>query len=457
MRLSSTNLKSHRHAVAYNKKTDATILYWLVWAGYLVSMSRADTVSVDKPCYQLDERILVNFNKDIDSNFVENWVAIYRQENLENLEDLSSVPAMWVWACGTQSCNTQSNMPTDGTVTFENNSQGETQNWPLDAGLYQAVLSGGDTPYSAHAVSKLFEIGCNGTPQADSVSVDKPCYQLDERILVNFNKDIDSNFVENWVAIYRQENLENLEDLSSIPAMWVWACGTQSCNTQSNMPTDGTVTFENNSQGETQNWPLDAGLYQAVLSGGDKPYSAHAVSKLFEIGCNSTPIPEEPTAAVDKSCYQAGETIEVSFSGAGAEIGEFVALYRTSVLNDLRFLPDLPDMWIPICGTEPPCPNVDEGIVSFANTGFQFRGNQIWPLDAGEYRAILSGGMIPFSAAAAAGPFRVGGCSPGSDEMAAVVEQARADIEGLIANNRLLIGKFLRLSFHDCVGGCDGE
>jgi hypothetical protein len=356
MRISSYSRKSHRHSVTYSKKANTTFCWWLIWAGSLVSLARADSASVDKSCFQLDEPIRVHFNKDVDTNFVDNWVAIYRQDNLQNLQNLSPVPAMWAWTCGTQSCNTQDNMPTDGTITFENNSQG----------------------------------------------------------------------------------------------------------------------------GDSQNWPLDAGLYQSVLSGGDRPYSAHAVSEPFEIGCSGTPAPEEPTVSVEKSCYQAGEIIQVSFSGAGADVEEFVALYRTSVLNDLRFLPDTPDMWIPTCGTQPPCQTVDsEGDVSFANNGF-LGDNQIWPLDGGEYRAIVSGGEIPFSAVAATEAFRVGGCAQPTSRppltpapiptptpapvpdiksggMAAVIEQARADIESLIENSQSLRGKFLRLSFHDCVGGCDGE
>ena len=197
MRLLSTDLKGHRHSLAYNEKTDATILCWLIWAGYLISMSRADLVSVDKPCYQLDERIRVKFDKDVDSNFVENWVAIYRQENLDNLDNISPAPAMWVWSCGTQSCDMRSNTPTDGEIIFENNLQRELQSWPLNAGLYRAVLSGGDAPYSAHAVSEPFEIGCSLTAQADTVSVDKLCYELDEPIRVKF-KDVDSNFVKRY-------------------------------------------------------------------------------------------------------------------------------------------------------------------------------------------------------------------------------------------------------------------
>jgi hypothetical protein len=167
-------------------------------------------------------------------------------------------------------------------------SRATSQNWPLGAGLYQAVLSGGVRPYSAHAVSERFEIGCIDTPQsdADSVAVDKTCYQLNEGIRVNFKRDFGSNFVEKWVAIYRQENLGgNLENLSSSPSMWTRACGSQSCDTQNIGPANGAVTFQDNAH---ENWPLGAGLYQTVLSGGDKPYSAHAVSERFEIGCNGT-------------------------------------------------------------------------------------------------------------------------------------------------------------------------
>ena len=319
-------------------------------------MALADSVSADKTCYQLEEHIRINFNKDVDSNFLGNWVAIYSLDNLQNLENLPPFPAMWVWTCGTQSCNTlQNNRRAEGTITFGKSAQGESQKWPLGAGLYFAALSGGDRPYSAHAVSDPFEIGCpdeptvtppSGTPRADSVSVVKTCYEQNEPIGVNFSKDVDSNLVGNWVAIYRQEDLQNLEDLPSSPAIWVWTCGSQSCSTSSNMLAEGIVTFEKNSQGEeSRNWPLSAGLYFAVLTGGVRPYSAHAISDPFEIGCNGTPFPDEPTVT-------------------------------------------------------PP---------------------------------------------------------PGTEGMAAVIEQARDDIESLIRNNRSLTGKFLRLSYHDCVGGCDGE
>ena len=37
-----------------------------------------------------------------------------------------------------------------------------------------------------------------------------------------------------------------------------------------------------------------------------------------------------------------------------------------------------------------------------------------------------------------------------------IVAQARSEIESAIRRDRRLGPKFLRLAFHDCVGGCDG-
>ena len=40
--------------------------------------------------------------------------------------------------------------------------------------------------------------------------------------------------------------------------------------------------------------------------------------------------------------------------------------------------------------------------------------------------------------------------------IATSVESIREEIRDLIRNNSVLAPKFLRLAFHDCVGGCDG-
>jgi len=40
--------------------------------------------------------------------------------------------------------------------------------------------------------------------------------------------------------------------------------------------------------------------------------------------------------------------------------------------------------------------------------------------------------------------------------IADTVESIREEVRALIRNNSVLAPKFLRLAFHDCVGGCDG-
>lgn len=43
------------------------------------------------------------------------------------------------------------------------------------------------------------------------------------------------------------------------------------------------------------------------------------------------------------------------------------------------------------------------------------------------------------------------------DTLAELVDAARAEIESLISGHPTnLAAKFVRMSFHDCVGGCDG-
>lgn len=109
----------------------------------------------------------------------------------------------------------------------------------------------------------------------------------------------------------------------------------------------------------------------------------------------------------------------------------------------------------------------------------RFRANQgqewlqSWPLNEGNYVAVLSRGDDdgPWPGLAVSAEFQVGNCPtgnnndsnsnpapppPASDGMVNVIANARRDIERLIAQTPLLLGKFLRLIFHDCVGGCDG-
>ena len=116
-----------------------------------------------------------------------------------------------------------------------------------------------------------------------------------------------------------------------------------------------------------------------------------------------------------------------------------------------------------------------------------FQGNvhqhwrQFWPLAPGTYRAVLTHGGDEdiWPALAMSAPFQVG-CDSNSApvtirtplrpptrapvppptqapvDMRPVIASARRDIERVIESSPLLVGKFLRLAFHDCVSICDG-
>jgi hypothetical protein len=172
---------------------------------------------------------------------------------------------------------------------------------------------------------------------ADTISVLESCVRPGDAIEITFTKEMDGNFIDNWIAIYPSDRLSNLESLPS-GVMWAWLCGTQGCSSETNPPA-GSIVFAGSSLGWlSTSWPLQPGSYNAVLTRGQdgQNWPALVVSESFTVGN---------------------------------------------------------------CGVAP-----------------------------------------------SLGP-----------EMTSVIRDARRDIERLIESDPLLIGKFLRLAFHDCVGGCDGR
>ncbi len=82
-----------------------------------------------------------------------------------------------------------------------------------------------------------------------------------------------------------------------------------------------------------------------------------------------------------------------------------------------------------------------------------------WPLKAGtSWKAFLlhtTTGLGGFAIIASSATFTIcDGVCGGPTSTA--VNAAKSDITALITKNKKLAAKFLRLSFHDCVGGCDG-
>ncbi len=173
------------------------------------------------------------------------------------------------------------------------------------------------------------------------------------------------------------------------------------------------------------------------------------------------------------SCPGVGDPFQVTFSKDLDQNFDdnWIAIFADGTFENSQGLPE-GAMWVSLCGTQTcdTTTNPSEGTVRFRGNGQAWL--QSWPLQAGSYRAVLTRGEDGeiWPALAVSDVFEVGCDSAPApaptdsvpapslgSEMISIINDAISDIEDLIASNQLLIGKFLRLAFHDCVGGCDGE
>jgi len=182
------------------------------------------------------------------------------------------------------------------------------------------------------------------------------------------------------------------------------------------------------------------------------------------------------SVSVSKTCFAPSEAIPITFQKSNDSNlkSAWIGIYATSRLASSGNLPAA-DIWSHLCGngTCDPNTNPTSGTVTFRSNRNQ-HWIQSWPLASGTYRAFLTRGDDDdtWPRLAQTVEFRVGTCSvspptpvrsptraptlaPGVD-MRPVIADARADITDVIIKNPVLRGKFLRLLFHDCVGGCDG-
>jgi hypothetical protein len=91
-----------------------------------------------------------------------------------------------------------------------------------------------------------------------------------------------------------------------------------------------------------------------------------------------------------------------------------------------------------------------DGTVTFGAGGPEESWFQSWPIQSGTYRAyLLRLRGQPYPVIAESATFTV----QGMDDL---VTAAAGDIRALIRDDPALGPKFVRLGFHDCVGGCDG-
>lgn len=168
-------------------------------------------------------------------------------------------------------------------------------------------------------------------------------------------------------------------------------------------------------------------------------------------------------SVVQQSCN--GIRIDFAKAMDGNFADNWIGIFSTDNLGDSESLPS-GEMWTWLCGSQDCSPqtNPPAGSVLF-NDDSKGWLQASWPLRAGTYHAVLTRGRSDenWPPLAISEPFEVDCGETANDsapaagaEMASVIMDARRDIQRLIASNPLLVGKFLRLAFHDCVGGCDG-
>jgi len=180
--------------------------------------------------------------------------------------------------------------------------------------------------------------------------------------------------------------------------------------------------------------------------------------------------------SVSSTCVGSSQAIEVSFQkNADSNFNlNWIGIYPASQLNNIQRLPT-GALWSWLCGSQSCSPNTNPqaGTVTFQGSSFHWR--QGWPLQPGRYQAVLTGGHNNWPILATSQVFEVG-CnsnpsplpagnsgggstpSPSSTSVSmSIINSAKSDINNLFASDMRLPGACLRLVFHDCIGGCDGE
>ena len=196
-------------------------------------------------------------------------------------------------------------------------------------------------------------------------------------------------------------------------------------------------------------------------------------------GSDIVAVPEpDPTSAhitTAQGTFEFGQDIQLWFSVGeddAPQVDDWIAIYGL----DMYYF-----TYLYTCGTPLPC-SEDEltgnGYVVF-NEKSVIEVGSFWPLPPGLYEAYLyRGDLPPYETLAQSasfvieeGPAGVATPEPNPEpssppsmlptlsdpsEIAQIVTQAAANIRNLIDDENELGPKFVRLGFHDCIGGCDG-
>lgn len=172
----------------------------------------------------------------------------------------------------------------------------------------------------------------------------------------------------------------------------------------------------------------------------------------------------DPAIQVGGGTFLPGETIPVAYQlhGSSSGVDEFIGIFPSSV--SAAQLQDEGSVWKWLCnrqGTNCGASDVsDMGNVQFTGTSAAWHRTTDWPLTAGTYRAyLLQNDMSAtfWPVLAQSDTFTITNSTASANARALThLTEARSTIENLIRNDETLAPKFLRMGFHDCVGGCDG-
>lgn len=327
---------------------------------------------------------------------------------------------------------------------------------------------------------------------ADEVTT-PACVEIDSEIVVGFENENNAESGD-WLGLYPAEavGVDTVPGMPTLhPMNWIFSCGQRSCSQPS---VRGPVLFEKprfslNADGSDRAWV-------AVLARDDgqgAPYTIVHRSSPFLVSADcSAPVPaetsdptehptEQPTrnptnpptanptehptmkptpqpqgASTSKRTYAFREEIVVNFNMEDPEGGDWIGIY------DENFSVSKGDdagealFWVWNCGNtgnSPSCGSRSTGSVSI--DGERNDWGMEWPPIPGNYKAVILRDAIRsnWEVVDVSPVFTVAAPTVLDSESLSLV---RRDLETLITNNITLAAKFLRLSFHDCTGGCDG-
>mmetsp|Transcript_5040 Transcript_5040/g.7284 ORF Transcript_5040/g.7284 Transcript_5040/m.7284 type:complete len:393 (-) Transcript_5040:182-1360(-) len=124
----------------------------------------------------------------------------------------------------------------------------------------------------------------------------------------------------------------------------------------------------------------------------------------------------ETSIGTDKACYSRGEPIYVHFVNQDCRIDDWVGIYPAG--TNFEALPDETlKMWVWTCGRQRKQCNVEYASIKFASDR-QEAYNDIWPLEQGQYIAVLSRNSdSPYFGTAVSSTFAVkNSCELGDDD-----------------------------------------